>query len=345
MYCNFQIFKYLHTSGVIMSASFTANEILYSTNSHLKSGHIDEGRGRIVWHLQDIEPGDWFIAIPSQSKDPHDQLGLAIERGARGLIVNRRAQYKSAPKDATIIAVPDTKAALLEMVRYWRHCVKPKVVGVTGSSGRRATMILLSQLLQENPRKTHCAFMHDLNWLGCAKDVLAMPRDTDVLIFEAGAVERGDIARIGGALDPDLAVLTEVQHPLPSPERDEFFAAMYCELLETLPEHRQDNLAAVVYDKNPAVQRKVQALCDVLVQRFSQSGLSLAHRVSEDALSALSKAMESSLGISVSRADLWCATEAAKALGLSQEALAQMVQLQAESESGNEVENSLKQFA
>lgn len=86
-------------------------------------------------------------------------------------------------------------------------------------------------------------------------------------------------------------------------------------------------------------------MSDVLVQRFSQSGLSLAHRVSEGALSALSKEMESSLGISVSRADLWCATEAAKALGLSQEALAQMVQLQAEPESGNEVEDSLKQFA
>ncbi len=66
-----------------MSASFTADEILYATSSHLKSGR-----------------------------------GMALEKSARGLIVDRRSRYASAAKDFTIISVPDTGIALLDMVRY-----------------------------------------------------------------------------------------------------------------------------------------------------------------------------------------------------------------------------------
>lgn len=313
-----------------MSATFTADEILYATSSHLKSGPIDDQKGRIVWSLEDITEGDWFIAIPSQFQDPHDNLGLALEKGARGLIVNRRSRYASAVKGSAIITVPDTRTALLDMVRYWRYCVRPRVVGVTGSTGRRSTMVLLSQLLQGNFR-THVAFMGQLGWFGCVKEVLAMPKDTQVLIFEAGAMERGDITRIGGALDPDLAVLTQIRHPLPSPERDAFTASLYCELLETLSDHPKERLAAVIYDENPAVQRRSdEVLADLLGQRYSQSGRGIAQRVTEESLKVLTTAMESTLGLAVSRAELWCAVEAAKALGLSKAALEEILELEAE---------------
>ncbi|MBA3995257.1 MAG: hypothetical protein C0469_17195, partial [Cyanobacteria bacterium DS2.3.42] len=286
----------------------------------------------------------WFIAIPSQFQDPHDALGLAVEKGARGLIVNRRSRHASATTGSTIITVPDTKTALLDMVRFWRYCVKPTVVGVTGSSGRRATMVLLSQLLKDN-FKTHVAFMDHLSWFGCIEAVLAMPEDTQVLVFEAGAMERGDITRIGGALDPDLAVLTQIRHPFPSPERDTLTASLYCELLETLSEYPKDRLAAVIYDDNPAVRRRSdQVLGGLLGQKHSQSGKGIAHRVPEKSLKVLSKAMESALGLSVSRSDLWCAVEAAKALGLSKAALEEILELDATSTSNGSV-SSLNQMA
>lgn len=327
-----------------MSASFTADEILYATSSHLKSGTIDDQKGRIIWNLEDVQPGDWFIAIPSQLQDPHDDLGLALEKGARGLIVNRRSRYVSAAEGSTIITVPDTKTALLDMVRFWRYCVKPTVVGVTGSTGRRATMVLLSQLLKDN-FKTHVAFMHNLGWFGCIDAVFAMPTDTQVLIFEAGALERGDITRIGGAMDPDLAVLTQIRHPLPSPERDALTASLYCELLETLSDYPKERLAAVIYDDNPAVERRSdQVLTGLLGQKHSQSGRGIAHRVPEESLKELSKAMELALGLTVSRSELWCAVEAAKALGLSKAALEETFELDAEGTPNGSVD-SLKQIA
>ncbi|GEM_PF-572948 len=310
-----------------MVAELTAEEILYATNSRLKSGCIDEQPGKIVWNLDELTPGDWFIAIPSERHDPHDDLSLAIERGARGCIVNRRSRYAAAAKDAVLISVPDTRTALLDIVRYWRHRVQPRVVGVTGSNGRRVTMMLLSQLLQNNA-KTHIAFMENLGWFGCVREVLSMPQGTDVLIFEAGAVARGDIARIGSALDPDLVVLTQIRHPLPSPEREALTAALYCELLETLPEFPNEKLAAVIYDKNPAMQKRAdQVLKDLLASRHSLSGKGIAERLSESALHQLSEAMQSAISEPVSRAEVWCAVEAAKALGMSTSELEEIFEL------------------
>ncbi len=318
-----------------MPALFTASEILNSTSSHLNSGHIDNQRGRIVWDLEDLQIGDWFIAIPSHFQDPHDTLDLAVRRGAGGLIVNQRGRYASAPKGIPIINVADTKIALLDMMRYWRQCVQPIVVGVTGTSGRRSTMVVLHQLLQ-NHFKTHVAFMNNLGWYGCVKEVFAMPKDTQILIFEASAVERGDITRIGGALDPDLAVLTQIRHPLPSPERNDATASLYCELLETLTDRNRDRVAAVIYDDAAVKKRADQVRDDLLFQMHSQSGKSLAHRVSDQSLATFSHAMEATLGLSVSRMELWCAIEAAKALGLSKATLEEILDLNVEARGDDE---------
>ncbi len=40
-----------------MHAAFTADEILYATSSHLKSGYIDESKGNVVWDIDDLKAG------------------------------------------------------------------------------------------------------------------------------------------------------------------------------------------------------------------------------------------------------------------------------------------------
>lgn len=312
-----------------MDASFSAGEILGATNSLLRSGSTNDCKGRLIWTTDEIMLGDWFVAIPDQNNDPHDTLDLALSKGAQGVIVNRRSRYASIRENTVVISVPDTKVAVLDMVRYWRHSVSPeKVVGVAGSRGRRATMILLHQILS-GAFRTHIAFMNNLGWFGCAREILSMPKDTELLIFEAGAIERGDIARIGGALDPDLAILTPIRHPLPSPERDANAASMYCELLETVSSALStESPSAVIYDDNPAVQKRIdEILQDQTAQRYSLSGYSIAHRIAEKSLHELSNAMYATIGQPVTRAELWCAIEASKALELSTTELEQVLEL------------------
>lgn len=311
-----------------MYAEFTADEILNATASRLESGNINGGKGNLVWDFGEIKPGDWFIALPSANDDPHDCLELAFHSGARGVIVNRRARYASAPQGATIITVPDTTLALLDLARRWRQVVSPKVVGVTGSFGRRATMMLLNQLLQSQFRP-HLAFVENMGRLSCVREVLAMPKDTQVLIFEAGAIERGDITRIGGTLEPDLAVLTQIRHPLPSAARDAFVSALYCELLETVVPAGEDVLSAVIYDDNLAVQERIDAIAkDMNTLRFSKGIRSIAGALPDASVQALSAVMQSAIGQSVTRAEIWSAVEAARTLGISDAVLFEVFELQ-----------------
>ncbi|MBX9723728.1 MAG: hypothetical protein K2X81_20145 [Candidatus Obscuribacterales bacterium] len=311
-----------------MVATFTVDDILKATNGRLQSGKTNYDEGKLVWDLDELEPGDWYINTTSPRTDPQNRLKEAIKKGALGCIVNQRSHHTAEPKHATIISVLDTRMAVIELVGYWRRRVEPQVVGVTGSTGRWAVMILLNQLLKDK-LKTHIAFMGNLGWFGCLKEVLSMPRETDVLIFEAGAIEAGEIDRISGALDPDLAILTQIRHPLPSPQRNARFASLYCELLERLLGSPNKQFSAVVYDENESVQKHLdQVLTGFSATRHSLCGIGMADRISDSALNELSEAMQSAIGQPVSRADLWCAIEAAKALGVTTSDIEVMLELE-----------------
>ncbi len=299
-----------------MEARFSAEDILCATSGRIVKGPIDMQTGRIVWQLDELQPGDWFLALQGGMHDGHDELRQAVARGARGCVVNRRCRYAFAAGKGVIISVSDTRAALFDLVRSWRYAVRPKVVGVSGTTGRRATMLLMKWLLAEN-FKVHLAFMSKLGSLGCLSAVLTMPEGTEILIFEAAAVERGNVAKLGGTLDPDLAVITRVEHPIPTGDRERLLANMYCELLETV-ESFSGNGKAVVYDGSAAVQERADLILSGLPSvRFSQSVSDSHNFVSDEQFESLSATLQDLTGQKLTRAELWCAIEAAQALGVS----------------------------
>lgn len=292
-----------------MSARFTGDEILYAANGRIVSGGIGSETGRVSWELEDIGEGDWFIAMPRGEEDAHDRLSVAFEHGARGCIVNRQSRYSFTREAGTLIAVADTKVAILELVRYWRHAVNPKVIAVVATVGRRAIINMLESLLKDTYR-CHTAF--ERNGLSCVSDVLEMPKDTELLIAEVSGLERGDVARIGSCLVPDLAIIGKTQHPLPSVERDARTAALHCEILDTLRDY--EGGAAVVYDHNPAVKERARQMMYGL-RSASFSEMPEIPRCSERRW--LTEHVSLSNGQEPSEVDIWCAVKGAHALGLS----------------------------
>lgn len=307
-----------------MAAKFSVQEIIYSAHGRLICGNgEDTAKGRLIWDVDKVEPGDWFVAIAGDSRDGHDALEKAFRLGASGAIVNRRTDYRIGDFTPTIVAVADTKVALHELARYWRYAVGCQSVGVTGVAGRRSVMVLMSQLLAES-RKTHVAFVSALNWSGCLEQVFQMPEDTDILLFEAASIDRGDIARIGSSLEPDLAVITPVKHPLPTRARSELLAAQYCEILEVVT-RRDDRISAVVCDVDASVTSRCAEVIDrdAMVLHSRQRGKSLVS-LSEDQLSRLSRVVSGAVGQSVSGYEVWCAVEACRHLGLDDKFITEM---------------------
>ncbi len=163
---------------------------------------------------RDIAPGDAFVAIKGAKTDGHLYVHQAIERGAQLLLVDisnmgglllDRAEFAG----VTAIAVSDTTSALAKIAQIYLRELAPQVIGITGSVGKTTTRELMVSLLRRK-FKTHCAIRSFNTIIGCSLTILAMPRDTEILILELGTNHFGEIHEMVSLFPADIAVITEV---------------------------------------------------------------------------------------------------------------------------------------
>ena len=89
-----------------------------------------------------VEPGNLFVAIRGLRADSHLFISDAVERGARGVVVERDIP---AYGDVAIVRASDSPDALGRLAEAW-HGNPAKamtMVGVTGTNGKTTTTYLL----------------------------------------------------------------------------------------------------------------------------------------------------------------------------------------------------------
>jgi UDP-N-acetylmuramoyl-L-alanyl-D-glutamate--2,6-diaminopimelate ligase len=94
---------------------------------------------------KEINPGDLFICTDMGTKDRHDFIDDAIERGARAVIVKKDVGEKSVP----IIKVddPNTTLSVIESKFYDHPEDKLTMIGVTGTDGKTSVATIIQELL------------------------------------------------------------------------------------------------------------------------------------------------------------------------------------------------------
>ncbi|NVM25597.1 MAG: UDP-N-acetylmuramoyl-L-alanyl-D-glutamate--2,6-diaminopimelate ligase [Desulfobacterales bacterium] len=99
-----------------------------------------------------VKKGDLFVAVRGSSQDGHRYLAQAVQRGAHALVVE---DVESVFRGATIVRLPDTRAALSELAaRFYRYPAKHMtLIGITGTNGKTTTSYLLESILKEAGRK------------------------------------------------------------------------------------------------------------------------------------------------------------------------------------------------
>ena len=91
-----------------------------------------------------ISKGDVFVAIAGPNFDGHDFADEAINNGAL-MIISSRDIIQNIP----YIKTDDTIKALGDIASYLINKYKPKVIGITGSTGKTTTRNLIYHLLRE----------------------------------------------------------------------------------------------------------------------------------------------------------------------------------------------------
>ncbi len=303
---------------------FTGQSIIKATGGCLLSGELSDERGSICADLQKLKAGQWFIALPESKTDGHDQLGEAFRRGAIGSLVVERRRYPFSPDGAVLVGVPSTLQAYYQLASAAIEQIKPKVIAVTGSSGKSTTRDMIRSIASIAFR-VHSSEENHPNAKSTAKTVLSMPEDTELLVVELSQRGRGRISWLAASLNPDIAVITNIglAH-LETLGSIENIAAAKCELLESLS--NESGIAILGDDNRHLVERANSVFKSERTMLYKNGEIDEVAVTPETTVFSLSDSdilFELKSHGSAYLRDAWCAIMCARQLGMSDSQIAE----------------------
>lgn len=305
-----------------MTISFCLDDILEASGGHLVSGTLTDKRGTICDQIENLQSGQWYIALPGDQSDGHDFLKVADQIGAIGSIVIERNRYPFASADAILVGTFSTLNCLYQLAGIARKTINPKVIAITGSSGKSTTRDMLTCILSLE-HKVHSSCSNSPDARTMARTILSMPEDTEFLIIELAQRGRGQISWLGSILNPDIAIITNIGPAhLDILGSIENVANAKCELLETLKLEG----TAIIGDKNYHLLKRASEMIGgspLLV--FQETELEEIAVTPEQTIFTTSQNTLFELkshGSNYLR-DAWCAIQCAKLMGMEEHKIAE----------------------
>ena len=151
-----------------------------------------------------IENGDIYLPLKGTNFDGENFCEDAINKGAVGCFVTRNIY----PQNAKIILkVKDTLETYLKLANFYRKKINPRVVMITGSSGKTTTKELVYSVLAQKYKTVKTLSNHN-NEIGLCQTIFSSSADTEVLVLEAGMRGAGEIELLSKYAEPDYALIT-----------------------------------------------------------------------------------------------------------------------------------------
>ncbi len=151
-----------------------------------------------------IKNGDLYLPLKGANFDGENFIQDALNKGAAGYFTTRGEIFDNAK---VIFKVDDTLKTYLQLANFYREKINPKVIGITGSSGKTTTKEMVYSVISQK-YKTVKTFSNHNNEIGFCQTVFEMNADTEVLIIEMGMRALGEIELISSYAKPDIAIVT-----------------------------------------------------------------------------------------------------------------------------------------
>lgn len=306
-----------------MVAIFTGEEIMDICRGRLASGMMPDEASPLQSDTRLIVEGDWYIAFSGEKFDGHDFLGDAFASGALGAIVGERPNYAIGSQQFPLISVEDTLLAYHQLARNWRKRIGPKVIGVTGSSGKTTTKEMCAAIICKY-RRCHYSAKNENNEFGVPKTLLGMPDDTQVAVIEMAMRGLGQIDQLGKCSLPDVAIITNAgtAHIELLGSRDNIAKAK-CEILEHVNKQRGlailgSNEAHLVNRARETFEGKIEIFSEDRIEILGSDPESTHFRLEDSPQTFHVRAHGMPL-----LSDAWCAILAARYCGLSDHEIAE----------------------
>jgi len=175
--------------------------------------------------------GSLFVALKGERFDGHDFVERALSGGAAAALVARATEI-SGPA----IVVEDTLAALGALAKAHRARLSPRVVAITGSTGKTTTKEMLVSVLSRGWKTARTPGNFN-NEIGVPLALLDLDESHDAAVIELAMRGRGQIEYLARIAAPHIGVITNigVSH-LELLGTKDAIAETKAELLASLPE-------------------------------------------------------------------------------------------------------------
>ena len=186
---------------------FNIDEIIKVTGAKILHKANTEGAFDISTDTRKLEPGNIYLPLRGENYDGHNFIDKALENGAAGYFTQQ--EYKVNKNAGFVLYVQNTLVAYLQLAKYIREKINPKVIAITGSSGKTTTKEMLASVLSTTFR-THKSKLNHNNEIGLCETMFSMPSDTEVLVVEMGMRNLGEIQLLTSYALPDAGIITNI---------------------------------------------------------------------------------------------------------------------------------------
>jgi UDP-N-acetylmuramoyl-tripeptide--D-alanyl-D-alanine ligase len=154
--------------------------------------------------------GKIFVALQGENYDAHDYLPQAVASGAAALLVHRIPENaQDLVGQVTIVEVKDTLKSFQLLANFWRHKMRPRVIGITGTNGKTTTKEFAATLIGSKRKVQYSKGSFNNHW-GVPMSLLAIDSTHEVAIVEMGMNHPGELTELDAIAEPDVVVCTMV---------------------------------------------------------------------------------------------------------------------------------------
>ena len=182
------------------------SEIIKATNAKIIEEVKEDIEVNISTDTRTIKSGDFYLPLKGSNFDGEKFISQALEKGAVGSFCTTDPLTKF---NKTILQVEDTLKAYLELANQRRRKLNPKVVAITGSSGKTTTKELVASVISEKFNTFKTPLNHN-NEIGFCQTIFEAPDNTEVLVLEMGMRGLGEIELLSKYSEPDITIISNV---------------------------------------------------------------------------------------------------------------------------------------
>lgn len=157
-----------------------------------------------------LSGGDLFVALRGDNFDAHEMLGVAIEKGACAVVIERKVTGKNIAENISGLLVDDSTEALGKIAALYRDSFDGRVVALTGSCGKTSVKGMLKNIC-ETAGSCIATSGNFNNHIGVPLTLLRLNVAADYAVIEAGTSGKKEIQYLTNLIKPEIALVTNVK--------------------------------------------------------------------------------------------------------------------------------------